>query len=398
MDTYVGNGVQFRHMIRRLAKLSKSHSFFLFGPRGTGKSTLLKSWKKGLSVLYIDLLQPEVEARYSLNPQYLLNDWQAEKSDWIVIDEIQKVPKLLDVVQMGIVNHKIKFALTGSSARKLKRGSANLLGGRAFDFHLHPFTSAELKEKFSLIDSLRWGSLPEIFELETQDKKRRLYSYVSTYLKEEVLIEQLVRKIEPFRKFLEVAAQMNGKILNYAKISRDAGIEEKNVSRYYQILDDTLVGFFLEPYENSVRKRQTQKAKFYFFDTGVTRALQNTLEIEVVPQTEAYGNLFEQFFILECIRMNDYLEKRFKFSYLKTKDNLEIDLIIERPGKSEILIEIKSKPKIAAEDASSLLKIKGAFKKPELLVVSNQTQGSVLEEVHCLHWKKALEKIFGSIE
>ncbi len=297
-------------------------------------------------------------------------------------------------MQKGIVKYKIKFALTGSSARKLRRGAGNLLGGRAFEFHLHPFTSVELGKQFSLIEALKWGTLPEVIPLEPADKERKLYSYVSTYLKEEILVEQIVRNIEPFRKFLEVAAQMNGKILNYAKIARDAGIEERSVARYYQILNDTLVGFFLDPFHNSVRKRQTQKSKFYFFDTGVTRAIQNTLTIDVQPQTESYGNLFEQFFILECFRLNDYCEKRYRFSYLKTKDNLEIDLIIEKPGGKYVLIEIKSKTEVQTDDIRSLAQVSEDFKNAELIVVSNQKQGSKIQNVKCLYWKEALEYLF----
>lgn len=190
---------------------------------------------------------------------------------------------------------------------------------------------------------------------------------------------------------------MNGKILNFAKISRDAGIEERSVARYYQILEDTLLGFFLEPFHNSIRKRQTQKSKFYFFDLGVTRALQNSVQNEVVPKTEVFGNLFEQFFILECIRRNDYLEKRFKFAYLRTKDNLEIDLIISTPDKKTYLIKIKSKDLINKEDTNALNKIANSFEgTPKPILVSNQKQESLINEVLCLHWTTALDFIFKS--
>lgn len=343
----------------------------------------------------MDLLEPSTEARYALKPERLLEDWASEKKEWIVIDEIQKNTALLNVVQKGIVKSKIKFALTGSSARKLKRGSANLLGGRAVEFHLHPFTDAELKGGVPLLELLRWGALPEIISLEPDSKVRMLYSYVSTYLKEEVLAEQIIRKIEPFRRFLEVAAQMNGKILNFAKIARDAGVEERSVQRYYQILEDTLLGFFLPPFQYSLRKRQAQKSKFYFFDTGVTRALQNTLPLELVPQTHAFGDLFEQFFILECIRLNDYYETRFQFSYLRTKEDVEVDLIVEKPNKEYVLIEIKSADKVQSEQVKSLKRISADFKaRARSLIVSNQKQGSVIEGIHCLHWQAALDFIF----
>ena len=163
-------------------------------------------------------------------------------------------------------------------------------------------------------------------------------------------------------------------ILNYAKIARDSGIEEKSVSRYFQILDDTLLGFFLEPYHLSVRKRQSQKSKFYFFDTGVTRTLQNTVNLKLYAQTPAYGDLFEQFIILECIRLNDYFEKHYSFSYLRTKDDVEIDLIIERPGKNPVLVEIKSSTKINKDDTTNLKSISDE----ESLTLKNDNKMNVL--------------------
>lgn len=349
---------------------------------------------KGQNVRVYNLLEPTVEAQLMSRPEKILEDWKVHKSDWIVIDEIQKIPKLLDVVHQGIESHKIKFGLTGSSARKLRRGTSNLLGGRASEFHLHPITHIEIGSDFNLLNYLRWGGLPEIFSLDSQDKERALYSYVSTYLKEEILIEQIIRKIEPFRKFLEVAAQMNGKILNYSKISRDSGVEEKSVARYYQILDDTLLGFFLEPYHHSIRKRQSQKAKFYFFDCGVTRALQNTLPLKLNEQTIAFGDLFEQFVILEFIRLNDYYEARYKFSYLLTKDGVEIDLIIERPGKAVALVEIKSISKNREEDMFNIKSISNEFKKADCYVLNNSTTSTEINGVRFMNWRAGIQEIF----
>lgn len=349
---------------------------------------------KDKSATFINLLDPSVEMELSRNPKRMLENWLANRTDWIIIDEIQKIPSLLDIVHMGIEDYKIKFALTGSSARKLRRGGSNLLGGRAFDFHLHPLTFVELKKKFNLMEILAYGSLPELLSLEKSDKEKALYSYISVYLKEEILVEQVIRKIDPFRRFLEVAAQMNGKILNYSKISRDSGVEEKTVARFYQILDDTLVGFFLEPYHHSIRKRQSQKAKFYFFDCGVTRALQNTVTLPLSSQTISFGDLFEQLVILEFIRLNDYYEKRFKFSYLRTKDDLEIDLIIERPGQPIALVEIKSNDKIDEGHARSLLQISESFKKPERYVLSNIKKPAVIQGIHFLNWQEGLLRIF----
>lgn len=385
-------------MIHRISKLSKSRSFFLFGARGTGKSTLLNQWKKGKSVQIYNLLDPETEAILRARPSTLLENWKAEKTDWIVIDEIQKNIQLLDVVHDLIVKHKINFALTGSSARKLKRGSANMLGGRADQFNLFPFSALELNKKFNLNYALSYGTLPVLYNLEKTDLERALYSYVSIYLKEEILVEQIIRDIEPFRKFLAVAAQMSGQILNYSKISRDCGVEEKSIARYYQILEDTLLGFYLEPYSASVRKQQTQKSKFYLFDCGVTRALQNTLKIPLSEQTTGYGKLFEQFVILEFIKLNEYYETHFKFSYLKTNNQLELDLIIERPGQKIILIEIKSSTQNRLEDADSLNKLKTEFKNPVCYVLNTSLKSTEIDGVLFTHWQKGLTAIFGPVD
>lgn len=382
-------------MIHRICNLSDSHSFFLFGPRGVGKTTYLEQWSLSRSTWYVDLLDPQSIARYFSKPDLLIKDWESIKSDWIIIDEIQKLPELLDVIQKQMKKKDVLFALTGSSARKLRRGASNLLGGRAFEFHLHPLTHIELGVQFNLLKALKWGTLPYLNELTDANKVRSLYSYVSTYLKEEVLIEQIVRKIEPFKRFLEVAAQMNGQILNYAKIARDTGVEERSVARYFQILDDTLLGFHLYPYNRSIRKQQSQKAKFYFFDPGVTRTLQNKITLELTPKSSDYGDLFEHFIILEMIRLNDYYEKHYEFTYLRTKDDLEVDIIIQRPGQSEVLIEIKSKDYFDRDDSRSLRLISSEFKNAEFYVLSNCTQASVDENIQYEFWEKGLKKIFG---
>jgi len=382
-------------MIQRLLNPSSSHSFFIFGARGTGKSTLIISWLKNKLHQQVDLLNPEEESILLLRPTKMMERWNANKTEWIFIDEVQKVPKILDVVHSAIEKEKIKFALTGSSARKLKRGAANLLAGRAFVYHLHPFTYFELKEKFILSDILNWGSLPKIFYFEEKkDKEKYLKSYALTYIKEEIQQEQIVRQIEPFAKFLPVAAQMNGEILNYSSIARQAGIDSKSVERYFQILSDTLLGFFLDPYDKSVRKQISQKPKFYFFDIGVTKSLQGTLDEEIKESSYAYGKIFEHFFILECFRLNDYFETDYKFSYLRTKDNLEIDLIIEK-RKKVFLIEIKSGDNIQEDHFRHLRKIKDAFPGAKRIVACREQVARITEDnIHIMPWSDVLELLF----
>ncbi|MCX6123479.1 MAG: AAA family ATPase, partial [Proteobacteria bacterium] len=226
----------------------------------------------------------------------------------VVIDEIQRNLKLLDIVHLEIEKKRgVQFFLSGSSARKLKRGGANLLAGRAFTFNLFPLTHIEIGIKFDLQHTLQYGSLPKLLEYDdTLDIVRYLKAYVKTYLKEEIVSEQIVRKIDPFQDFLEIAAQMNGKIINFSKISADVGVDDKTVKSYYDILDETLIGFYLQSFHRSIRKRQRESPKFYLFDTGVRRALANTLNLPLDPSTFEYGNAFEHLVVLECHRLNSY--------------------------------------------------------------------------------------------
>jgi len=386
-------------MIPRILKYSKKNSFFLFGPRGSGKSTWLKSEFNSENVMWFDLLEAKTDLDLRRDPDLILKRAEAatQRPKLIIIDEIQKIPALLDVVHKGIEDHQLQFILTGSSARKLRRGAANLLAGRAFDFYLFPFTSFELGGSFDLDQSLQYGLLPKIYSSsleENLEKERYLYSYVSTYLKEEILSEQIVRKLEPFQKFLEVVAQSNGKIINYAKIARDAGIEAKQVERYFPILSDTLIGFFLEPYHKSIRKRQAQKSKFYFFDTGVVRALTGSVSLPLTSGTFEYGNMFESFLVMEFIKLNFYTEKRFKFSYFQTDENNEIDLIIEVPGGSHILVEIKSSQKVDRSEVAFFSKYKSEFKKPQMYYLSRDPTERKEGDVLCLPWQEGLRRIF----
>jgi predicted AAA+ superfamily ATPase len=263
----------------------------------------------------------------------------------VVIDEVQKIPALLDVVHHLIENDKVSFALTGSSARKLKRGGGNLLAGRAFMFRLFPLSHRELGGNFHLNEFLSWGGLLALYGADRkniQDKTRFLKAYVHTYLKEEILEEQIIRRIDPFYAFLEVAAQMNGCILNFSKIARGAGTNDKTVERYYAILEDTLLGFHLLPFHLPLRKQQIGSSKFYFIDTGVFRALRGHFGPISRQSTYEYGQLFESFIISEIYKLNETLEKNYKLSYLKTKDGIELDLIVEISSRKRYCIEIKS--------------------------------------------------------
>jgi len=383
-------------MYRRTLNVSLNNSFFLFGPRGTGKSTFLSNIFKNKSVMWIDLLDPSLELEYSIRPNLIIERYSSlePKPEWVVIDEVQKVPAVLNIVHLGIEKYNIKFALTGSSARKLKKGAANLLAGRAFVFNLYTLTYAELSSDFNLESVLSWGTLPKIYQFnDIKDKSRFLKSYTLTYLKEEIQSEQIVRKIEPFRRFLDVAGQSNCEILNFSKLAREANLDSKTVERYFEILVDTLLGFYLEAYSKSVRKRQLLKSKFYFFDTGVARAIQNNVDTYLSKNTYAYGKLFEHFIILELIKLNSYHEKNYSFSYLKTKDGAEIDLILSKNQKVFFLIEIKSSQTINDIEINKLRVFQKDFKDAELLMLSNEKQKRVVKEVKIFPWQEGLEFI-----
>ena len=383
-------------MISRFLELPDYHSFFLFGPRGTGKSTLIENTFRKNSYVF-DLLDPELEDRLAKRPEELKQIVEAMQSKikFFVIDEVQKVPKLLDVVHSLIEKTKKIFILTGSSARKLKRGHANLLAGRAFVYNLHPFSCLELEKILDLNEVLQWGLLPKIHLLKSDKSKIQfLQAYAHTYLKEEIWAEQFVQNLDPFRRFLEVAAQMNGKIINCSNLSRDVGVDDKTINKYFSILEDTLIGFLLHGFKHSFRKRLNTRPKFYFFDPGVKRALTRTLTIPIKEGTFAYGDAFEHLMILECIKLASYYKSEYQFSYLRTKDDAEVDLVVERPGKSVLFIEIKSSTHITREDLRTFINLTKDFGKCEAICLSNDPYEKIIEGVKVMPWKKGLKKYF----
>ncbi|MBP9707948.1 MAG: ATP-binding protein [Oligoflexales bacterium] len=386
-------------MYKRINKPIKSNSFFLFGARGTGKSSFLNFEFKNSSTLWIDLLNPETESQYISHPNRLSEQIteRAGDLDWVVIDEVQRAPKLLDVVHWEIENRKIKFALTGSSARKLKRGGANLLAGRAFLNHLYPLTHIELEGDFKLLHVLAWGSLPKIFQLSSNlERSEFLKAYVNVYLKEEVFQEQLVRNTDAFRKFLPIAAQMNGKILNFNSISKDLNIDWTTVKTYFEILEDTWLGFFLPAYDRSLRKQQLKASKFYFFDIGVQRALEQMLSVAPTAG-QMIGPLFEHFIILEIYRLNDYLRKDYRLSYLATQGGLEVDIIIDRPGKKSVLIEIKSATNVREDHIRNLQSFAKEYSDFDAICLCQETTARQVDNVIIYPWREGLETLFSSM-
>ena len=387
-------------MFPRAISISESSSLLLLGPRGTGKSTLLREHFGARATLWIDLLDPELEHRYSLRPGELREQIDAASAvDWVVIDEIQKVPPLLDVVHAAIEQprsggRRVRFAMTGSSARKLKRGAVNLLAGRAFVRHLFPLTSRELGSAFELSAALRFGTLPTVFAFTSEaDRSSYLRAYARTYLREEVWAEHVIRRLDPFRRFLEVAAQANGEILNCSNIARDIGVDHKTVASYFEILEDTHLGFMLEPWHASVRKRQRQSPKFWWFDPGVCRALAGTLTVDLVHRTGGYGRAFEHFVILEIVRARDYCQNDYRFSYLRTKDDAEIDLIIDRPGRPPALIEIKSTDRVEPRHVRDLARFLPDFPGADAYCFSRDPLRKRIDGVLAVPWEEGLAEL-----
>ena len=305
------------------------HSFFLFGPRGTGKSTWLKEQSFDLR---IDLLDSKSRIDLERKP-HLLRNWTAhlKAKQQVVIDEVQKIPALLDEVHYLIEERKLQFALSGSSARKLKRSQANLLAGRAINCHFFPLNYSEYGKNFSLSDRLNWGTLPLVIS-EQKQRKEVLETYIENYLKQELVEEGIIRKLDPFLRFLQVAALMNGQVLNVENIARDCKVGRTTVDKYFEILIDTLLGFYLPAYEARARVKELSSSKFYFFDPGVTRAAAG-LTRETLDRSYL-GYQFETFLLNEIRSYNEYSGKKRPLFYYGISGRGDIDLIIRTRTKT----------------------------------------------------------------
>jgi predicted AAA+ superfamily ATPase len=343
----MGRKMEFKRLL--IMDLPKRQSAFLWGARKTGKSTYLKEHFP--HSLMIDLLFNEVQRHYLASPESLrseLINLDAKQAMYpIIIDEVQKVPALLDEIHWLIENTKLSFILCGSSARKLKRGAANLLGGRAWRFQFYPLTSKEIPH-FDLLRALNHGLLPSHYL--SNQPKRMLRAYIADYLKEEIQAESLVRNLPAFARFLDLVGYTNSHMLNYASIARDCAIDAKTIKEYYQILSDTLIGYLITPFFKKVKRDLIQTTpKFYLFDVGVTSFLKHR-RIEALRGEEA-GEAFEHFILMELIAYIGLNELDTEVNYWRSKTGHEVDFVL---NSGEIAIEIKLSTNPVLSDAKGL--------------------------------------------
>ncbi|MCP4665972.1 MAG: ATP-binding protein [Deltaproteobacteria bacterium] len=380
-------------MIPRIPKFPFGRkSFFLFGPRQVGKSTLVSDALSDMRHIEIDLLKSDVLLKYKTNPELLRREVnfqvKTERPLIIFIDEIQKAPELLNEIHHLIERHReqVSFVMTGSSARKLKRASVNMLAGRAWEFRLFPLTHKELGDRFLLEDILLRGSLPSVVHDDLHDAFRTLHAYTRTYLKEEVLDEALVRNISAFSRFLDLAADQSGKIVSFSTLSRDAGVSSKTVKAYYQILEDTLIALKLEPYLKSARKRLVRHPKYYLFDLGCVNALVGRTRPASIRLPSVYGVLFEHFVILEIYRLLCYSERFFRLYHWRSAHGAKVDLVVERE-EGLLAIEIKSTPIVKSGDLTGLRSFIHDYPDANPVCVTHADRPYLVGEIPVIPWK-----------
>lgn len=382
-------------MIPRKLALPNNESFFLLGPRQTGKSTLIdysfqaNTWK-------INLLFTGVYLKYSKAPDIFraeaIEKITNEGIRTIVIDEVQRVPDLLNEVHYLIENYSCQFVLSGSSARKLKRGQANLLAGRALKRYLFPLIYSEVEKIANLDALLRFGSLPPTFSRNQEQNIDLLNSYTEVYLKEEIQQEGLTRNLGNFSRFLDVVASQFGELTSMSALSRDCHLSEKTVQGYYSILEDTLIGFRLEPWRTSLRKRLVAHPKFYLFDNGVTNSINQQLSNP--PNPALKGRLFEQFIVLETHRILDYKpSSEINMFFWRTNNGAEVDLIFERHKSLIGAFEIKSGSEISGADLSGIRSFQEDHPETPCFVIANIDEPYKLGSVMLLPWRTYLARL-----
>jgi predicted AAA+ superfamily ATPase len=341
-------------------------------------------------MLQTDLFLEFTKRPFLLREQLLTVDTKQLKEP-VIIDEVQKVPQLLDEIQWLIENKRLRFILCGSSARKLKRGKGNLLGGRAWRYEMHPLVSSEVVD-LNLLRALNRGMIP-VHYLE-EDYQKSLQAYVRDYLKEEVFDEGLSRNIPAFSRFFDAMGYSHGELTNYANIARDCGVDAKTVKEYYQILVDTLLGTMIEPYKRRQERQVITKAgKFYLFDVGVAGAI--TQRHILQERGEQFGKAFEHFILMEILAHRAYQELGYDVNFWRAKSGLEVDFVL---GRGEVAIEVKGSSRIDNADLRPLKAFMEEYHPKKAFVVCNERRARVHENIHLLPWRDFLTMLWnGSV-
>ena len=367
-----------------LTELLKKKSFFLFGPRATGKSTLVKQQLLNTAGI-IDLLDSRLFLRLSSAPHDLEEIIDARNTNLVVIDEIQRIPELLNEVHRLIEDRKIRFLLTGSSARKLKRGNANLLAGRVWEAGLYPLTWKEIPE-FNLERYLLYGGLPVVYLSEYPEEE--LDAYVNTYLKEEVMAEGLIRNLPPFARFLRSMALANGEVINFTKLGNDCQVASSTVREYISLLEDTLIGFLLPAWIESKKRKAIKSGKFYFFDPGVTHTLSGTQVLD--RNSDLYDKSFEQFIGMEIRAYLGYRRIKLSLSYWRSTHGHEVDFLIG----DKVAVEVKSSKRVTSTDIKGLKALAEEKVFSDFYLVSHDPVETKKGNIQANHWKKFLERLW----
>ncbi|MCX6162191.1 MAG: AAA family ATPase [Ignavibacteriae bacterium] len=370
-------------------RLPREQSAFLWGARKTGKTVYLKQFFP--ESIYYDLLKTDEYISF-INKPYLLREQllaveKGKLNHPVIIDEIQKVPQLLDEVHWLIENKGIRFILCGSSARKLKRGKANFLGGRAWRFEMFPFVTEEL-DNFNLLRGLNHGFIPSHY---IQDNyKKTIKAYIEDYLKQEVFEEGLTRNIPAFSRFFDSMAYSHGELINYSNIARECGVDSKTVREYYQILSDTLIGTMLEPFKRRQERQVINKApKFYLFDAGVAGAIVHR-EIKE-ERGEQFGKAFEHFILMELLAHRSYRESDYQINFWRTKSGLEVDFIL---NGGQVAIEVKGTSLVDNSDLKAIKKFREEYKPEKAFVVCNESIPRVSDNIEIFPWRIFLRKLW----
>ena len=367
-------------MLNRILQITNEldGSIFLFGARQTGKSTLLRQQLS--ETIYIDLLDTSVKDRFNRHPVLLyemLKDKPAETL--VIIDEIPEVPELLNEVHRLISEYHLQFILCGSSARKLKRKGHNTLGGRALPVYLYPLVSSEIPD-FDIDRAVTFGMLPSHYL--AKNPWRHLSAYIQVYLKEEIKEEALVRNLSAFQRFLEVAALTDGEMVNLNNIAQDCGVSSTTVSSYFDILEDTLIGYRIPAFAKAMKRRLVQAPRFYFFDIGVTNYLLHRQELR--RGTEGYGHAFEHLVIQELVAWLHYTHSEETLSYWRTYTGLEVDAVI---GNARVAIEVKSSEEIKPRHLKGLKAFGEEHPLCRKIIVSLDVFNRHIDDIECFYIK-----------